>query len=337
MRAIAAALATLSLVGCAVVPKYQYTYYLPEAQTLVSVVQTIDCDKQRKNLLLDVAAPTVTTSYQANLNRPKTFDTSELGGNWAEAKVAMGFYADGRLKSVGHESEGQGEATVKAAVSLFKLVGGGPAAAVLDDTAVCTQLANIGGDKPIVLNYAGVLTDFENTPSVTLLPTRSSAPLHELVVQALAPLTLAPLVVHVEAPVVLAHPTSAGLNSKNSVELSLNKTGAVELELKHGTASVWAGRVLVPVTGDYPVRVPEARPFGKNTFALALGEAGDIQSISFSQAPGAAGAMGATSAVLEATAPPTAAQTAAALEAEANVIVQSRRLAACRADPTTCE
>lgn len=336
MRAIVTTLGILSLVGCAVVPRYEYTYYLPEAQTVVSVVQTIDCDTQRKNLLLDVAAPTVTTAYRANLNKPRTLDTTELGGNWAEAKVAMGFYSDGRLKSVGHESEGQGEATVKAAISLFKLVGGG-VASVRDDTAICTQLASIGGDKPIVLSYAGSLNDYENTPSLTLVPTYASAPLHRLVVAALAPLALSPLVLHVEPPVVLAHPTSAGLDAKNSVELSLNKTGVVVLELKHDTTSVWAGRVLVPLNDAYAVGIPEARAFGKNSFALALGEAGDIESISFSQAPGGVGAMGATGAVLEATASPTAAQTAAALEAEANVIVQSRRLAACRNDPSTCE
>lgn len=336
-----AAAATMS--GCAIHPKNTYTYFPATSETSVSVVVTIACTADKLSTYIDIGTPTVATSYSADYTRPIPFDTSRLGGAMAEGNVDIVWYEDGRLKSINQASTGQGEEWVKSALSLVAALGGG--APVATPTATCDELAKIGGDKPISVTLKNEVTVAapldENGNKVDLRTPLEPAPSSEALVdriEAAAPGLIPTLAFRTTDFRELPMPKSDGLSERNAVKLEVNRVAVATVELLAGENGFWSGRVLVPLGKPYEtVWVPEARAFGKNSFGISLGAAGNIESIKYGHTPGGPAAMGSAASVIESRAPPTAAQTAAALKAEADVIVQSRRLAACRANRDTCE
>lgn len=98
-----------------------------------------------------------------------------------------------------------------------------------------------------------------------------------------------------------------------------------------------ASAVLTQYGTEYVVPIPKAAVFGSHTFTLAVDEAGAITELGYGKDTGVGDALGAAQSAFDQIKPSTAAEKAAAAKAEADLIMQRRRLARCQADPATCQ
>lgn len=104
-----------------------------------------------------------------------------------------------------------------------------------------------------------------------------------------------------------------------------------------GTANLWSGTALVAQHGEtYTLPIPRARLFGKQVFAASFDEAGALTSLGYNKDSGAAPLLATIQAGADAL-NTTAAEEAAALKSEADVIAAQQRLVSCRADPKNCK
>lgn len=133
--------------ACASLPEVTRTYYFPEAQQDIAVVQTLGCSFATKDadVYADGATPgknkppkkqnaapkplystgpystaiaTITTTYIANYDKPYTLDYSAFDGLFGDADIAVGLTDDGRLSSINAAGTGEGAAIIKAAVTV---------------------------------------------------------------------------------------------------------------------------------------------------------------------------------------------------------------------------
>jgi len=126
----------------------------------------------------------------------------------------------------------------------------------------------------------------------------------------------------------------------NSVALSTLSLDGPVGDLEH-RGEVWKGQLAIPLSAEedrYDLPIPKAKLFGTQKFALTLSNYGSITKLEYSKtisdALTAADSVG--TAVATAMKPPTAAQQAAALQSQADLIYQQQRLASCEAEPGKC-
>jgi hypothetical protein len=129
------------------------------------------------------------------------------------------------------------------------------------------------------------------------------------------------------------------LNRVANVEVLVRGPGALTAAdgkalTKIPTTSVWEGAIQVPLHLYYPILVPKGTPFGQQSFALALSDAGSITKLEYGTKSGAADALSTVAAVNKAL--PTAETKAAELQYQSDLIYQQQRLVACQLDPTKC-
>ena len=108
------------------------------------------------------------------------------------------------------------------------------------------------------------------------------------------------------------------------------------------TADILNAKVLVPFAGGGPdsersIPIPQAPFFGSQTFVLALSDAGTITTLTYGKESGAAAGLNSFNAVMAAFAPRSAADKAAEIQARADLIAQTQRLAVCEAAPKDCK
>jgi hypothetical protein len=105
---------------------------------------------------------------------------------------------------------------------------------------------------------------------------------------------------------------------------------------------IWTGQVPVPLTDDkylYFLPIPKAAVFGTAKFSLGLSGYGSIEKLEYSTT-GASDAANSANAVASGLAAvlkkPTAADQAASIQAQSDLIYQQQRLIACQAAPKSC-
>jgi hypothetical protein len=130
------------------------------------------------------------------------------------------------------------------------------------------------------------------------------------------------------------------LDGQSFAVLKLRPVENAELQIidtNHGT-SVYDSQLAVPVPGPkyYEIALPKPTLFGASTFALTLSDSGAIKSIGYKKTNGSASAIEVATTAAKAVAPQTAAQKAAELKAEADIIAQQTRLAKCLANRAGC-
>ena len=96
-------------------------------------------------------------------------------------------------------------------------------------------------------------------------------------------------------------------------------------------------KLTAPDAQTYVLPIPKAALFGKQSFSLALSEAGVITSVEYGKNTGAASVLNAAGAAATAQAPETTAAKAADVKAQADLIAQQQRLARCQANPAQCQ
>lgn len=324
------------LSACSSIPDVEIAYYLPTSRTVLTVTQVVDCTTDNKTIIVG-NTPTASSTYVADIKKRHTVNLREIEGAGSflvDSDAKFTFYEDGRLKAVGQFTQGQAEAFVKSAIQLgtSSLSAVGIRSAV-DSEEACKTIAAWGHGKPVAITYASVpidLVDMENKDA-ELNPIANSEPLYRALAK-----NLPELKYKVGAFVPndrRAYDTKATDNqtSPGNIALMVQDTGRIPVTFYADDKTILATEVLVPGKKAYPLPIPRAALFGKQSFSLVLTEAGGISEISYGKNAGASGAANAAAAISD-----TSAVEVAATKAQADLIYQQQRLARCQQNPTAC-
>ncbi|HZX83912.1 MAG TPA: hypothetical protein VFF19_10130 [Reyranella sp.] len=327
--------------ACSSVPDVQYNYYLPRASSTVTLTRTVICNADKTDFIF-VDASSVNTSYSADRSvEPVGIRIKGVEGGLAlftDSEMGLTFYDDGRLKGVNQSTTGQGEAIIKAAASIAATIAPMGMLANVKRTSQplpdCDVISRWGDNKPISIVYAKGLDLLASTGPHDLDVVPGSARL-----KAELP-NLPPLAVEVGQ--FQANGSGARFArpqvDKDMVPLTLREVGHVRVEVKDKNTgrTISAAGAIVPGTRTYDLPIPKAALFGKQSFALALAESGAITSISYGKTAGAAGMLNSANTIVNTVDPP-AATKAAAVKAEADLILQQQRLVTCQTKPADCK
>jgi hypothetical protein len=344
MRAVLAITGVVCLLGgCASTPDVIYSYYPSRARTTVTVTQSVDCTAD-KSALVVLSTPTVNTVYSADyLNGPFSLHIKALDGAAADTDVEFTFYDDGRLKSVNAATTGEGETIIKSAVSLVTAVaalgGAAPPSAkgapqVLPE---CSDVSNWGGGKPVTLSYGLIL----DPPTVSAIPVPFSVDASNATIYGKLQSKLPTLNVQVTAAAKVQSGARVASDSVNTasgvVPLTLQETRNVKLEVLQQGQAIFTGYLTIPLASTYQLPLPKAVFFGKESFALALSEAGAVTTIQYGKLSGSASPFNVGTAAANGLAPKSAADKAAEIQGQADLIAQQQRLIRCQAQPAQCQ
>lgn len=146
----------LAVVGCASIPPVTARYYLPKAETQLTVTQTLGCTGDGNHLVVATGVLAV-TSYSADPGTAQELPLQKLGGTFVDADAAMTFSTDGQLMSLNGTNAGEGATIVKNAVSLATTLGQfvamsppPPPAGAAPKTlkSACAAIASFAASKP---------------------------------------------------------------------------------------------------------------------------------------------------------------------------------------------
>ena len=335
-----AALPPLMLLGaCATTPDVTVGYYLPRAEAKVQVIQSADCDASKTQVFV-ANTVTLTTVISSDRTSPRrSVSLKALDGAFANTDAAFKFTEDGRLQSVNASSTGKGEDVIKSGFTLAATVARVTELHLTAPVDPCEVIAKAGGSKPVTLTYGlekPIVFADEFGKEFELRPDPQSMALHQALKASLPRLTL-----HLGPPQPIAPAaTYAAHDAGAVVPLTLNHTGTVQLSLvatQDGQATtVWTASPVFPLKSTYDLPIPKAALFGKETFSLTLGDSGAINSVGYGKETGVASALNAANTVAAAGEGETAAQRAADLKAQVDLIAQQQKLVRCTANPAAC-
>ncbi|SCX57590.1 hypothetical protein [Nitrosospira sp. Nsp1] len=334
MKSFLVGLCALMLAGCASTPPLVYKYYPAKATAQVTVTQTIDCDADKRLIILNT--PSVASVYSSDRRAPLfEFDASKLGGGFTDNDFTFAWYDDGRIKSLNSQVTGQGEAIVKAATVILSVaVGAGPP----DDSAAaaCKVVASRGG-KPVTIVYESAVDDLTKRMKPSRLNVSENYGDIHNVLGKVVKLPLFEVEVEIAAtdnPVLVEQ--SANGSSKHTVPLKLAKTALATVTVTKNKIAISKSIVVVPTAHTYELPVPRGAFFGKATFSVQLNEAGVLTQVSYGKTSGFAATLNSAS-TLDAALSPSDAAKANALKSQADVMAQTARLANCQAKPSECK
>jgi len=359
----------IMLTGCANgIPKGSQTYYLPKAETTLTVTQTLTCNTAGDRLL-QVVTVTPSTIYSSDTSRTMKITPRNISSSVSDADISFTFTDDGRLSSVNTSTTGQGNAIVKSALAVAKVVGilaasvPGPmnAKAACKTIAVLAPKTKAEAPPPsVTITYVHSFEFDTSSGTVQLKDGNNSGSKFEAefgtsfasstYFRALKS-NIPTLGFDIEL-VDSTSRTAPNWTDSDSADLyvPLNSLATVKLNIRGlpgdmtalSREPIWSGEVLVPLTRDEDlIKVPIPKPalFGQRKLSLTLAPNGSITKIGYvstgvSDSAEALGAIG--SAVLTSPKELTVAQQAAALQAQADLIFQQQRLAICQAKPESC-
>jgi hypothetical protein len=332
LKRCAAVLLAGLLAACATAPEAILTYYPARAESTVTVTQSIACDKDKTFVLL-AHAVAIDTVYASDYAHPQQLRLAAIGGTFATNEAAFKFSDDGRLKSINASTAGQGEAVVKALSSVTALALARFEARA-EAPSPCLAIGRWGGDKPLLLVYTRRLAhaDEDGGALLAVPPDPGSRRLYEQL-QALA---IGLPVLTLRTTVTPLQPAAIGPLASDDATLALKGTASVRLALFADAVPIGAAEITVPHAPVYYLPLPRSGLFGKQSFALTLSDAGAVTSLSYGGDGGGAGLANAASVAAQAMAPPSTAEQASALKAQADLIRQQQRLSLCRLAPDDC-
>ncbi|MCX4146920.1 MULTISPECIES: hypothetical protein [Paraburkholderia] len=332
----------MALSGCASAPDATFSYHPPVLQVAISVTVTVSCNAGKTDAVYQIA-PVVTPTYTADRRVTWTVDLPHSA--LADVDFSPQFTDDGQLTAINSTSTGEGGTILKDLVSLgvdIAAVGGGKG--TLKPLAVCDTLLK----QPMAVIYDANL-DFSSTipadPTPVTLEARSYfGPLD-------AELRNQPGLERM--PVFRASVTTTGDTRVKFGDASIQSGAYIPLKLRevyngelkimdsHSGKPVYDSALAIPRPGGpndyYTVLLPKPALFGGSTFSLSLSSSGAVKSIDYKTTSGTASAIEVGTSALNAAKPESAADRAAALKGQADVIAQQNRLAKCIATPATCQ
>lgn len=337
---------TLLVLGaCAKLPPVNYSYFPSMGTAVVTITQSLDCSKDQKRLVVITTPPVVAVKYAADhFVGPWTVEASRLRGELANNDFALSLYEDGRLKGINAQSTGQGEAILKSVVSLvttaLPLVGGAGNSGKRDPKLPeCQVIANWGGGKPVSLNYAGLydLRGLASSNIVAIDPVPDSKQLRDELNRANRIGRLQARLQLSKNEIVPGSSLASSSGRDSYVHLKLQRIALGTMQILSSGTPIWTGTLLVPRAESYELPIPRAALFGKSTFAVEVAESGAVTKLQYGRETGAAGPVNVLTAAATAATPRSAAEQAADMKAQADLIAQSQRLARCQAKPDQCQ
>jgi hypothetical protein len=334
------------LTGCAELPNATITYYLPKSNTTITATQTIACDSAKNpsvTVMLN-AKPTYTADYSEA--GKKSIAIKSLDGALSDTDVTVSLTEDGRLKGINSSQTGQAEAVIKEAVTVAAAI---VAVGFVDGVKPAPNwCASAAASKPVTITYTAgpyqykdLVFDKDATPIQMVVDSGSLAVYHAVKKTSLGKNLEPALVIHASQeiqPVSEESPTAG-------VPVTLPRMRKVTLELFWGVddkfepMSVGTQDLFLPGEGanrTFALNIPPSAMFGTQKFVLQLADSGAITSIQYVKTTGAASALTAGQDVLAPFKPESTADRAADVKAQADLIAQQQRLAACKAVPSTC-
>jgi hypothetical protein len=334
MKSFLIALCAHLLVGCASTPPLVYKYYPAKVTAQVTVTQTIDCDADKRLIILNT--PSVATVYSSNREaKPFEFDASKLSRWFTDNDFTFAWYDDGRIRSLNSQVTGQGEAIVKAVTVIASAAvgAGGPPA----DTAAtaCKVVASRGG-KPVTIVYERTLNDLTKRiePSRLDVSENYKGNFRAFKGVELPKIMVKADIADTEDPVLVEQVANG--SSNDTVPLKLSKTTRATVTITKDDNEISKSTVVVPNAHTYDLLVPRGAFFGKETFSVQFNEAGILTQVSYGKTSGFAAALNSAN-TLDAALSPNDAAKANALKSQADVMAQTARLANCQAKPSECK
>jgi hypothetical protein len=348
----------LCISACASMPDVIASYYLPKTSVSVHVVRTFACNAAKESFTTSTVTAAVT--HAADLDKRQTVALRSLDGTLSDADVQLQFYEDGRLKGINSSSTGQAEAVIKPLVAIAAAAFGATHSTP-DSKSSCSYSAD--PSKPITLTFTREI-DFSDiggktatgaeklTSDQVIDPDPDSKPTFDKIHDALGymcvrieKLTLKPD--SSGKPIADLPGFESTTDASKNVELPLQQPARVALKVwssnantcqfKSDTNPIWTGQSEVAQLGTpYQLPIPKAVLFGKIQVSLALAESGAVTTLQYTKQAAAPSVATAAQDISAHTTPESAAQKAADLKAEGDIIAEQQRLIRCRADPAKC-
>ena len=351
--------AAVCLSSCSSMPDVTASYYFPKTSISVHVVRTFACNAAEETFT--TSAVTAAVTHVADLDKRHTIVLKSLNGTLSDADVQLQLYEDGRLKGINATTTGQAEAVIKPLVAVAAAAFGATLSTPDAAKGACSYSAD--PSKPITLTFTREL-DFSDigtktpdgaeklTSDQVIDPDPDSKPAFDKIHDALgyACVRIEKLALKPDAAGKLIADVPGFENTtdtSNTVELQLQQPARVALKVwsspdnscsfRSNTKPIWTGQGEVAQLGTpYQLPMPKAVLFGKLQFSIALAESGAVTTLQYTKQAAAPSVAAAAQDISGHLTPETAAQKAADLKAESDIIAEQQRLIRCRADPTKC-
>lgn len=328
-------LAVAALVGCTKIPDVSTQYYLTKSSLRLDVSRALSCDSGNQIDITDAVSPVIVNS--ADLNSRREFDLKKLKATFSDPSVTINFYDDGRLKSINATQTGTAKQIIESSLSLVSAIGL-PAGAV--ENEACLYIKQHGNPKTgiLTLQYTGSMK-VPGGGQQNLKPVGASKVYHNHLKEVLG-IDIGDVHAHIErsdlAP--LSSPVNTGPDDKSDTLWARQLTKVrIRIHTAGKGEKIWSGSVLMALPGnEYKIPIPRRPTFGKQEFQVAFSDSGSLTSLKYASESGTADAISVTGTVVDDLQGPSAAEQAKALQAEADLIKQRERLAACRAKPSEC-
>lgn len=331
--AILSLVSVLALGGCAHLPTATVGYYLPTSSVSFKVVRTVACDAGGNPIIATSVTPTV-VHFADKATGQQLVSFAKLKGQLSDSDVKFDFYEDGRLSAVNATATGQGEPILKSAFTVAStlLKAGGVGLFLLTPTQ-CQQIKDFGGGKPLTVTYSAKVATADNA-TTKIEPDADS----EFYVNELKSI-FRPLKATATGHMTPAPPFDFK-KTPNDVVVVGRQPGAVhfKIEVEGAAKALWDDDVTVATVGtNYELPIPRPGPFGTKKLAVSFAESGAVKSVQYVANTGAGQALNVAGSALTTLQGDSTATKAAAVKAEADLIVQQERLVACKADPAACK
>ncbi|GAB3104519.1 hypothetical protein [Lysobacter terrae] len=274
-------------------------YYHPKAVPDITVTRTFTC---KGGVITEVVNSDVTNKFEADRSDWEEFPLKALEGQMADADITFGYRDDGRLKSINSTSTGQGGEILKSVITMVTSLkasvfrDGREVPDVKKTADACAEIQNLNEGKAVTIGYSDKLT-------------------------------------------LDGKPQTLSVNRESEVAAATLSDYIGEVEVRSQSCLgelVGIHYIDVPQFGtEYPLPIPVARVFGKQTFALELAESGMITKLQYATEKGTNQAMGVANAAIPKES--SAAERAKSANDQADEIAANIRLAKCLADPPKCE
>ncbi|WP_424830197.1 hypothetical protein [Ruegeria sp.] len=367
-------LALLMLSSCTKIPDASTKYYLTKSSLRLDVSRAVNCSAGNQVEVANAVNPVIVNS--ADFDSPRSLNLTELRATFTDPNVAIVFYDDGRLKSINTVQTGTAGQIVKAALTLASatLLKSNPADFVAPAAAPVGGDDKEEGPKVSIPcayikkhgNKAGILTLQYSAPvvvpmagKITLEPVGATKVhqdfLNQHLESKLGDVVVRPSKDHIKnlEPPVIENDSETKQKQLDTLKArQLTRVAVVvkeEVQSSTGTpksTALWNAELLLALhtkeinpgfPNEYGIPLPSRPAFGKQEFQVAFSDSGALTNLKYASESGTSDAIGTINTTVATVAGPSAADQAKALQAEADLIKQRERLAACRADPSNCQ
>lgn len=333
---------SIGLFACARIPDVSTNYYLTKSSLRVDLTRALSCDPGGRVQITNAVSPIVSNS--ADFDYVKKLDFSKFQGNFTDPDISVTFFTDGRLKSINSTQTGTArqivESTLAVAITAFPQI---------------SNLSESGEEEPQVDLCDYIKTNGNAKTKILTLQYSNAIAVSKPGGQPLKPVG-ATQVYHADIfggnSLPSIHTHSEDLRNLDDPVDQATVLGGDVLWARHLTrvslrlfaedafrraGPVWDGAVLMALPGtEYRISIPNPPAFGKQQFQVVFSDSGALEILKYGSQSGASDAAGLAGSVVSQLQETPAAEQAAALKAEADLIAQRERLTRCQANPSEC-